>query len=803
MNQDRFVVDTHLLRELGDLLVGRDSTAILELVKNGYDADATVVRIDAQGLTTPADAVLLVEDNGHGMTAERFRTAFLRIAGRQKEEGERISPTYGRAYTGQKGIGRLASQKLAKVLEVHSVPDTSVADNKGPGVDARLEWDVIDQQDDLHDLKAGLVVTDVPVARGMAPGTTLALRSLKRTWTSADIGKFVSELHSAQPPQILLGSETAELAIASESLLGRPVVREAGAEDPGFTLELAGELASGDDLWVKAAEDFQWCVEIDVSDGRVRYRLTPTVTHVADEPLARPYSFEADAEPSLRFQARFYMMPNASARRGPLKGFVRASSGIRVYLEGFRVLPYAEYGDDWLEIDREYRSGPRYYSIELDDAASDEVEVDTKEALNAVPSSGYFGAVFLTASGAPGLESLINREGFVPGPTFTAIRQIVQDGVRLSVRVRRSIFNQRARLNALNTPTPEGPKPGTPTPGPDEPGSRGNPTPTPDPGPEPGRPPVFDPTGRTPFEILAAHGSTAEDEQRIAAAVEAAALLNAREESGEESTGGSQPIDDLVDGFNAARVALQAVQSFQPELRVLAGVGLQLGAFVHEINGMLAASSTIRELLRRLLDDVADPEQRNTLQVALRSADELAHTLSRQSSYLTDVLSTDPRRRRSQLKVKDRTESVLRYLASRLASKDVAVHVDVASSLRTGPMFPAELSIMLTNLLTNAVKNAEHGGNVWIDGTDHGDAVEISVSNDGVAVDLNEAERWFLPFESTTTVVDDVLGQGLGLGLPIVRALTDDYRGDVRFVPPLHGEGTSVRVLLPKKGTTK
>ena len=109
MNQDRFVVDTHLLRELGDLLVGRDSTAILELVKNGYDADATVVRIDAQGLTTPADAVLLVEDNGHGMTAERFRTAFLRIAGRQKEEGERISPTYGRAYTGQKGIGRLAS----------------------------------------------------------------------------------------------------------------------------------------------------------------------------------------------------------------------------------------------------------------------------------------------------------------------------------------------------------------------------------------------------------------------------------------------------------------------------------------------------------------------------------------------------------------------------------------------------------------------------------------------------------------------------------------------------------------------
>ena len=115
-------------------------------------------------------------------------------------------------------------------------------------------------------------------------------------------------------------------------------------------------------------------------------------------------------------------------------------------------------------------------------------------------------------------------------------------------------------------------------------------------------------------------------------------------------------------------------------------------------------------------------------------------------------------------------------------------------------MFPAEVMIMLTNLLTNAVKNAAEGGNIWIDGQDLGNALEVIISNDGAAVDLDEAERWFLPFESTTTVVDDVLGQGLGLGLPIVRALTDDYRGDVRFIEPTHGPGTSIKVVLPKKG---
>ncbi|MET4580993.1 signal transduction histidine kinase [Conyzicola nivalis] len=782
MSENGFIVDTHLLRELGDLLVGRDSTAILELVKNGYDADATVVRIDAQNLTNPDAAVLTVEDNGHGMTADRFRSAFLRIAGRDKEEGTRESPVFQRSYTGQKGIGRLASQKLAKVLEVRSTPDADVPGGAGYGVEASIDWEEIDRQDRLDQLASGLVVTEVAESE-VASGTTLTMRSLKRDWTAADIGKFINELQSAQPPALLLGSSKEDLALVGEPLIGKPAIRRAGPDDPGFDLELIGELTPGDDLWVKAAEDFQWCVEIDVTDGRVRYRISPTVSYSRTEPLAQVYSFEAPADEHLQFQARFYMMMNASTRRGPLKGFVRSTSGIRVYLEGFRVLPYAEYGDDWLEIDREYRSGARYYTIELDDNASDRLDTDKKEALNALASNSYFGAVFLTTDGAPGLKSLVNREGFVPGQTFTAIRQIVQDGVRLSVRVRRSIFNQRERLSAVAPAVPSEP-------------SENNPT------ADLGKPPIFDPTGRTPFEVLAPHGTIGDDDRKIAAAAAIAATLSAAPETPQITGEELSPVLQLVDGFQAARAALQAVQSVQPELRTLAGVGLQLGAYVHDINGMLASATTIRELLRGMLEKLTDPEQRNILQVTLRTADELAHTLARQTSYLTDVLSADPRRRRSQVKVQDRVDSVLRFLAPRITEKGISVHVALDPKLRTGPMFPAELMILLTNLLSNAVKNAASGGHIWIDGADLGESVEIIVGNDGVAVDLVEAERWFLPFESTTTEVDEVLGQGMGLGLPIVRALTDDYRGDARFVPPLHGPGTSIRVVLPKKGTS-
>ena len=49
----RFTVDTHLFRELGELLVGRDSTALIELIKNAYDADATAVTLYGEHLDHP------------------------------------------------------------------------------------------------------------------------------------------------------------------------------------------------------------------------------------------------------------------------------------------------------------------------------------------------------------------------------------------------------------------------------------------------------------------------------------------------------------------------------------------------------------------------------------------------------------------------------------------------------------------------------------------------------------------------------------------------------------------------------
>src|SRR5580692_5746460 len=116
-----FTVDTHLFRELGELLVGRDSTALVELIKNAYDADATEVVVYGESLSDLEHGFIRVRDDGIGMGAEEFRTGFLRIAARTKDDGKRRSLRFGRRYTGAKGVGRLAAHKLARLLEVQTL----------------------------------------------------------------------------------------------------------------------------------------------------------------------------------------------------------------------------------------------------------------------------------------------------------------------------------------------------------------------------------------------------------------------------------------------------------------------------------------------------------------------------------------------------------------------------------------------------------------------------------------------------------------------------------------------------------
>src|SRR5258707_12675412 len=96
-----FTVDSALLSELGEKLVETPHIALVELVKNAYDADATQVTVKILA-DPPHGPEVHIVDNGSGMTFDDVKNYWMRIATTHKQDHQ-FSQRYGRPRTGSKG----------------------------------------------------------------------------------------------------------------------------------------------------------------------------------------------------------------------------------------------------------------------------------------------------------------------------------------------------------------------------------------------------------------------------------------------------------------------------------------------------------------------------------------------------------------------------------------------------------------------------------------------------------------------------------------------------------------------------
>lgn len=788
MDEFRFTVDTHLFRELGELLVGRDSTALIELIKNAYDADAT--RVCVRGDDLANSGTIRISDDGNGMTEEVFKEAFLRIAGRYKEGGGRRSPLYGRRYTGAKGVGRLSAHKLARKLEVTSVPNADVfgenAANSLKGVRAQIDWDALENQNEtLETATNGLTVEVLADPLERVPGTTLKLSSLKSSWQPAQLNRFLDELHSARPAAELL-LPPGQNVVSEESLIGEVNPSLTGVNDPGFQIITQGDLHAGESLWSELISRSHWLLEIDATGPLVQYFIQPTRAYTERQNNARSYLFTREhPSPNMgpHFKARIYAREGSLGSRNRASELIRFNSrrgGVRVYLEGFRVLPYGGRRDDWLGLDRDYARKPRSFAIDFAEASSSVLLPQENEGFLSQGNDQYFGAVFLTADGAEALRPVVNREGFVEDEAFDVLRDLTRTGVDLVTRARAAHLRERQAQeeeeealylqSRLSSDTESESK------------DEAKPESTDDGLSDEARPqeqkkaavkrPLI--TVRQELTIL---GDTPNLPREARAQVERAQIAVELAESRE-----------------------RAWDEERTMLRVLAGVGLQFAAFVHEINGILGQANTVRELAGFLVS--ASPAERRQILTQLSDAvEQLVQSLARQSSYLTEVVGPDARRRRRRMRLPDIVSSSTQLLAKTMRERNIHLSLDLASTAKTPPIFPAEMTVIMTNLLTNAVKAIGSNGEVMVSGyEDASGNTVIRVENTGNRVDLADSERWFQPFESTTTDIDVVLGQGLGLGLPITRRIVEEYGGKIYFTKPKSSFATAVQISLPPRG---
>lgn len=776
-----FSVDTHLLRELGTLLVGRDSTALVELIKNAYDADATSVTIHGESLTN--HGLISVRDDGHGMTYENFTESFLRIAGRSKEGGDRRSPRYGRKYTGAKGIGRLAAHKLGERLALESTPDNALLGRRpdADGVAANINWVEIETSDKSIDETKLIRATRTPALSGRS-GTELTISRLHSEWSTRQLNEFLAEVRSTRPGEVMWG-------ILPRSVFDDPLllptidIADSAPTDPGFTVELSGEFAGSDSQWPTLLAHLAWIIEVDATDEeKVTYRITPSTS------LKKQYSGAEQREFSWtrktrgpRFKSRVLVRGTEAfprALKDLLETFANAAAGIRLYSEGFRVLPYGTARNDWLGIDRAYAAredlglGPDF-ERQLPRVNNREVKV--QEKTYRLSNRSYFGGVFLQDESSANLQMVVNREGYLPNDDFDQIVDIMSRAVNLNTRMRAALGVQKKENDEAEAAVSAAALRGEVLSRATHPEHRASTTPR-----------------------------TAAQEMRTLLQVgrESAAALRVggASSSSEERAVHAKVLEVVLHEIGSASITAADEQA---QLRVLASLGTQLGAFVHEVNSLLGQARLVESALSDLLQLDLSADVRARLQQIRRAQIELLSTLERQAVYLSDSFGAESRRRRSRQRLGERWATAKRLLAGAAQRRNVTISESLPSDLRTPPMFSAEVNIILANLLSNAVKAAaaEESSTprrIEVSGTRDNGGIQIRMENTGSRVDLANSDRWFHPFETTTSDMDETLGQGLGLGLTLTRRIVEDYGGRIGFVEPQAGMATAIEIWLPE-----
>lgn len=748
-----FEVSTHIFDELGRLLVGRDSTALSELIKNAYDADATFVRVYGEQLSNPATGFIRVLDDGIGMSQEEFVQGFLRIASGGRRTKDRRSLRYNRRFTGAKGIGRLAAHKLARVLEVASVAGNRPRNRKYTPFRAVIDWDEIESHELLDAANRSVIVKPVSSQEHKA-GTILVLKRLRRAWTENNRVDFAFQALSLQPPDPLIKPVSPTL-ISKPLLFTVPRVHDTDRRDPGFRIELAGDFDVGEDYWSLVSSDALWIIEAECDGEALRAHIAPTRRGAEKYPDARAVQATRQLffQRTPLFQARILVREGRADDR--LREFTIRNGGVRVYMEGFRVLPYGDPKDDWLDIQKDYTRRANVLG------ADDELKNLSKEdLLTFLPQERFNGAVFLTESGSAGLEMLVNREGFVDDVAFDALARSVRWSMNIFLRERaRTTAAERDQKRAARRTERNGS--------------------------------ANKSSGPTPlaFETVAS-----ELLQEAKGAVQRA--QHAIAEKGPKGAHAAlRTLDqELTESLQTYAEDLTEYASF---VRVLATIGTQMASFVHEARGLLGGVTVLERGLRELHQHV-DAQGAKRLRQTQVTLSDLRLNLERQLSYLSDVAVADARRRRSRQNLHDAFERVRVMFEKQAAAREIKIVNKIPAELKTRPMFASEIRTTFINLLSNAIRAAGKRGRIVASAGVRDGSVWVRLENTGRRVATKDFERWFRPFETTSIDVENDLAQGMGLGLPITRATLETYNGDIRFVPPSGDFSTAVLFSIPQ-----
>lgn len=423
-----FDVDAYTARLIGRENVSKLEGAVLEIVKNAYDADASICCLY---YSNTEDRVYIV-DNGCGMKEEVLRTHWMTI-GNSSKKNSYITKS-GRIQTGAKGIGRFALDRMADKCDMLTISEEG-------GLEWVVDWRDFDGSKRISEVKARVYDTDTRLLEHIGiehwknqavaekveknnfagTGTAFQLDCLHDIWDEQTMDHLRNHLENLLPPDIA----------------------------QNFCIWFFDDTTSVEDALIISAnvESYDYRIDFQVTANLVNIQMIRNEFDFRkdEQEVYREAGFDEQEQAYLRgekkeesftmeeigekenvigdFQGILYFYKISANKKDRERFYykditgranlAKKFGGIKLYRDQFRVRPYGEYGDndfDWLELSARRNRSPAGLG---------------KESGNwRVGSEQMIGTVSISRKNS-GLEDAANRNGIQEGNGFSQLKRIL------------------------------------------------------------------------------------------------------------------------------------------------------------------------------------------------------------------------------------------------------------------------------------------------------------------------------------------------------------------------------------------
>jgi len=439
MNKDtkksNFKPRARLLLQLGDQLIRSENIAVIELVKNAYDADAKKCEVILRNVDVCERGEIVIIDNGIGMTPEIVKNIWLEPGADIKElilegRGKEIPKNYGytakRLPIGEKGIGRFGVHKLGNYIEMI----TKNANSKSEVV-VKIDWDTFKNTKYLEDADFFIEERKPIVFTGSKTGTHIFIKKIKTAWSEKLYRELHRSLTSLNSPfdersdfdvklQLSIENSTKQIEW-TKNLLTIKHIKEKALWTLNCTI-------SGREI-TKFSYKFKPWKAMDklgprsISENSLEY--DKVIKNLKNNNGQLDLGFFKIGQ--IKIEAYLFDLSPKVLSLGlqdkeALNDFLAVNGGVRVYRDDMRIYNYGEPGDDWLNLDKTRINQPS----------------------QKIGNRNILAAVQIGRADSRDLREKTNREGFIEDQAYFIFHDAVQRAIEIFGQLR-NIDKQKIR----------------------------------------------------------------------------------------------------------------------------------------------------------------------------------------------------------------------------------------------------------------------------------------------------------------------------------------------------------------------